>query len=44
MKRKPCGTNGVSKIRKIPDRTTKKLGGGYEVDRRSLKEYEEAIQ
>ena len=43
MEEWPCGTNKVSKIRRIPCRTTEKLGAGHKIDGRSLKEYEETI-
>ena len=39
----PCGTIGVSKIRRIPHRITEGLGAGHKVNRRSTKEYEEAV-
>ena len=44
MEKKPCGINGISKNRKISDKTTKKLGGSHKVNERGPKEYEEAIQ
>jgi len=43
MERQPYSTNRVSEIRRIPYRSTKKLGRGHEVNRSSSKEYEEAI-
>ena len=43
MERKPHGTNGVSKTRIIPYRTTKKLGRSYEINGGSIRNYEEAI-
>ena len=43
MKRQPGSTNGVSKIRRIPYRTTKKLKRGYGVIESSSEEYKEAI-
>jgi len=44
MKRQPCGTNGVSEIRIIPYKSTKKLKRGHEVNRSCSEEYKEAIQ
>jgi len=43
MERQPGNTNGVSEIRRIPYRTTMKLGKGNKVDGRGLEEYEKAI-
>jgi len=43
MERQPCSTNGVSKIRRISYRPTKKLGRGHKVNENSSKEYKEAI-
>ena len=39
----PYNTNRISKIRRIPYRTTKELGAGHKIDERSSKEYEETI-
>ena len=44
MKRQPCSTNRISKIKRIPYRITKKLGGGHKVNRRSTEENKEAVQ
>jgi len=44
MERQPGGTNRVSKIRRIPYRSTKKLKRGHKVNGSSLEEYEEAIR
>ena len=43
IKRQPNSTNGVSEIRRIPYRTTKKLGRSHKVDKISTRSYEEAI-
>jgi len=43
MERQPCSTIGVSKSRRVSCRTIEKLGAGYEVNRRSIKEYEKAV-
>jgi len=43
MKRQPCGTNGVSKIRSFPYKPIKKLEGSYEVYRGSTRNNEEAV-
>jgi len=43
MERQPCGIDGISKIRRIPYRTTKKLGRRHKVNRRSSKKYEKAM-
>ena len=43
MKRKPHGTDEVSKARRIPYRTTKKLRRSYKVNRNGTKKYEEAV-
>jgi len=43
MERQPGSTNGISEIRRIPYRITKKLGKGHKVNGSSSKEYEEAI-
>jgi len=44
MKRQPYGTDEISKTRRIPYRTTKKLGRSYEVNRSSTRNNEEAVQ
>ena len=44
MERKPYGTDGVSKTRRIPYRTAKKLGKSHKINGNSTKSYEEAIQ
>ena len=43
MEKQPCDINGVSKIRRIPYRTTKKLGRDYEIHKSGTKKYKEAI-
>ena len=43
MERKPDGTDGILKIRKIPYRTIKKLGESYQINRNSKESYEKAI-
>jgi len=43
MEKQPCGTNGVSKIKRIPYETIEKLGRSHKIDGKSLKEYKEAI-
>jgi len=43
MERQPCGTNRVSEIRRIPYRSTKKLGRGHKVNESGSEEYKEAI-
>jgi len=43
MKRQSGDTNGVSEIRRIPYRTTTKLGRDNKVDRRGSEEYEKTI-
>ena len=44
MEWRPHGTNGVSKIRRIPCRITEELGAGHKVNGKSIEEYEEAVQ
>jgi len=44
MERQPGDTNRVSEIRRIPYRTTMKLGRGNEVNGRGLEEYEKTIR
>jgi len=44
MERQPHGTNGDSKSRRIAYRNTEELEAGNKGNRRSLKEYEKAIQ
>ena len=44
MKREFNSTNGVSKIRRISNRITKKLERSQEVDINSKRSYEKAIQ
>ena len=44
MERQPCDINRVPKIRKVPHKITKKLGGGHKIDRRSSRKYEETIR
>jgi len=43
MEKQSCGTNRVSKIRRIPYKSTKKLGRGYKVNESGSEEYEEVI-
>ena len=43
MKRKPDSTDGISKIRKIPYQTTKKLGWSHKVNRNSKRSYEKTV-
>ena len=43
MERQPHGTIRVPKTRRVPRRITEELGTGYQVNERSIKEYEEAI-
>jgi len=43
MERQPGGTNKVFKIRRIPYRTTKKLGRGHKINKSGSEEYKEAI-
>ena len=43
MERKIDSADGVSKIRRISQRITKKLRGSYEVNKNSKISYEEAI-
>ena len=43
MEEEPCGTNRVSKIRRIPHRTTEEPEADHKIDRRSSKEHEETI-
>ena len=38
-----CGTNRVSKIRRVPHRTTEELGAGHKVNGRSIEEHEKAV-
>jgi len=44
MERQSDDTNRVSEIRRVPYRTTTKLGRDYKVDRRGSEEYEKTIQ
>ena len=44
MERQPCNINRVPKIRRVPHKITKKLGGGHKIDRKSSRKYEETIQ
>ena len=44
MKERPHGSNGHSTSRRFPHWITKKLGTSDQSNRRSVKEYEEAIQ
>jgi len=43
MKRQPCGTNGVSKIRSFPYKPAKKLGRSYEVYEDSTRNDKEVV-
>ena len=43
MERQPYGTIGVPKTERVLCRITKELGTDYQVNGRSIKEYEEAI-
>ena len=43
MERKPHGTNRVSKTRRIPHRTTKKLEKSYKINGGSIRKYKETI-
>jgi len=43
MERQPSDTNRVSEIRRVPYRTTMKLGRGNKVNRRGSEEYKKAI-
>jgi len=44
MERKPDGADRISKTRRIPHWTAKKLGKSYKVNRNSKKSYEKTIQ
>jgi len=43
IEREPDGADGISKTRRIPHWTTKKLGRSYEVNGNSKKNYEKTI-
>jgi len=43
MERWPCSMIRVFKSRRVSCRTTKKLGTGYEANRKSTKEHEKAV-
>ena len=43
MERQPCSMIGVSKSGRVSYRTTEKLEADYEVNRRSIEEYEKAV-
>jgi len=43
MEGRPHGTNGVSKIRRIPHRITEELEAGHKVNGKSIEEYKEAV-
>jgi len=43
MEKKPYGTNRVSKTRRIPHRTAKKLERSYKINGSSIGRHEEAI-
>ena len=43
MKEQPHSTIGISKIRRVPYRITKKLEADYKVNERSIEEYKEVV-
>jgi len=43
MKEQLYSIIGISKIRRVPCRITKKLGADYKVNERSTEEYKEAV-
>jgi len=43
MEGQSCSINRVPKVRRVPYKVTKKLGGSHEINRRSSKKDKEAI-